>query len=149
MSFTFTETAAAKVVQATKQVLGSPVNGQGDAGPTRSYRDLFFWANLSNETGVAGAYSYDFTECSRSGTAITGGRTTTALSLHATATGGQQCSGVVLIRMDFVADAPLFSILTTPPFPTGSKKHMVPQMTSDATVTVPGNWGWDFSLIHG
>ena len=149
MAYTFTETAAAKVVQATKQILGTPVDGQGDAGPTRFNRDLFFWATLSNETGVAGSYSYDFTECLRSGAAITGGRTTTALSIHATTASGQQCTGTVLIRMDFVSDAPLFTILTLPPFPTGSKKYMVPQMTSDATVMAPGNWAWDYALIHG
>ena len=37
-------------------------------------------------------------------------------------------------------------------WPTGLKKFMVPQMTSDATGTggsIPGNWGWDWPLIHG
>ena len=37
-------------------------------------------------------------------------------------------------------------------FPTGLKKHMVPQMTSDASGpfnSIPGHWNWDDPLIHG
>lgn len=155
MGFTFSEKSAAKVVEATKIVLGTPVDGHGDTGRNRSYRDLFFWAVLSSETGAVGSYSYSFVESLRNGTTITNGRSTASLSAYATTIAGDRCTGTVLIRMAFSGATPTFTIVTpqASTIPNGLKKYMVYQMTSDATVvsgviTVPGTTAWDYALAH-
>ena len=155
MSFTFSEKATEKVVRATKLVLGETANGSGESAYPVITTELFFWATLSAETGSIGAYSYDFAECLRDGTAIPDGRTTADSTQHATAVAGAQCAGVVLIRMDFSSDTPTFTIVTpkASTLPQGLKKYMVFQMASDATVvsgviTVPGATTFDYVLAH-
>ena len=154
MGFTFSEKSAAKVVEATKIVLGSPVDGHGDTGRNRSYRDLFFWAVLSSETGAVGSYSYSFVESLRNGTTITNGRSTASLSAYATTIAGDRCTGTVLIRMAFSGATPTFTIVTPQvaisPIGLGTLKYQVYQMLTDnPNGGAVGTAGWDFPRCHG
>jgi hypothetical protein len=67
--YTFSERAAAKIVQATEMVLGTPIDQTGQSSVKRSFNERVFWAKLT-DVDTTPPFYYSWVEQSEAGSGV-------------------------------------------------------------------------------